>query len=215
VRRTLGDRLGLASALSYLGQVAREQADYAPARAWLEESLALSRDSGGWELERRDTGPPRDNRQAQGDYGLARSRYEESLALARQVDNRVEQAWSLRNLGCLALDQGDYAAGRSWFAQSLALRGEHDAIGFVHALAEFASLAAAEGLPVCALRLAGAAAALTQTTSILVQHTERGRYERWLATARHAVGEDVAAATWADGAGDAAGPGDRVCAGAM
>jgi DNA-binding NarL/FixJ family response regulator len=33
----------------------------------------------------------------------------------------------------------------------------------------------------------------------VLQHSERGRYERWLATARQALPEDVAAAAWAEG----------------
>src|SRR5579859_2683398 len=91
------------------------------------------------------------------------------------------------------------AASRSWFVQSLALREAHDYAGFVHALAEFAALAAAEGFPACALRLGGATAALTQKTGILVQHSERGRHSRWLATPRQALPEHVAAAVWAEG----------------
>jgi non-specific serine/threonine protein kinase len=105
----------------------------------------------------------------------------------------------LHNLGCLAFDEGDYAAARGWLTQGLTSRSEYDNLGFVHALAEFSSLAAAEGLPTAALRLAGATAALTQRTGIVVQHSELGRYERWLATARQALSEEVAAAAWAEG----------------
>jgi len=132
-------------------------------------------------------------------YDLARLRYDQSLALARQVDNRYEQVWSLHNLGCLALDQGDYPAARAWLAESLKLRDEHDRVGWVHMLAEFAALAAAEGLSASALRVAGATARVTQKTGIPVQHSERGRYERWLAAARQALGEEAAAAAWTQG----------------
>jgi DNA-binding CsgD family transcriptional regulator len=114
-------------------------------------------------------------------------------------DDRVEAPWFLHNLGCLALDQGDYAAARDWLTQGLTSRSEYDSLGFVHALAEFATLAAAQGLPEAALRLAGATAALTQRTGIVVQPNERRRYDRWLATARQALGEEVAAAAWAEG----------------
>jgi len=105
----------------------------------------------------------------------------------------------MHNLGCLAFDQEDYAAARDWLTQGLTWRSAYDNLGFVHALAEFATLAAAEGLPETALRLAGATAALTQRTGIVVQHSELGRYERWLATARQALREEVAAAAWAEG----------------
>jgi len=105
----------------------------------------------------------------------------------------------LHNFGCLALDQGDYAAARARLTQSLNLRADYDNDGFVNVLAAFASLAAAEGLPARALRLAGASAALTQRTGLRVQHIQREKYERWLVTARQALSEQVAAAAWAEG----------------
>ncbi len=40
---------------------------------------------------------------------------------------------------------------------------------------------------------------MIQQTGILIQHTERGRHERWLAVARQALSEDLAAAAWAEG----------------
>jgi non-specific serine/threonine protein kinase len=111
----------------------------------------------------------------------------------------MEIGWSLHNLGCLALDQGDYPRARDQLAQSLKSRQAFDSLGFVQGLAEFAALAAAEGRPASALRLAGATAAVTQQTGIPIQHTERVRYERWLATARQALGEEVAAEALAEG----------------
>jgi predicted ATPase/DNA-binding CsgD family transcriptional regulator/Tfp pilus assembly protein PilF/DNA-binding XRE family transcriptional regulator len=199
VQRSLGDRLGLAGTLSYLGQAAREQGDYAAARIWLDESLALAQESGDARrcaevLDRLGT-----IAHALGDFDLAQSRYEEGMVLREQAGDRVEQAWSRHNLGCLALDLGDYAAARSWLTQSLGLRVAQDHVGFVHALAEFAVLAAAEGLPVSAARLAGATIALTERTGIPIQPSERGRYERWLAAARQAAGEDIAVAAWVTG----------------
>jgi hypothetical protein len=99
----------------------------------------------------------------------------------------------------LALDQDDYPAARAWLSQSLISFPEFDRLGIVHGLAVFAALAAAEGLPPAALRLAGAAAAVTRRTGISIDHTERGRYERWLASARQVLGEEVAAEAWARG----------------
>lgn len=198
VRRSLGDRHGLAVALSYLGNVVREQADYVAAQRWLEESLRLSEELGDAGLTAETLDRLGTVAHALGDYSLARSRYDQGLALAEKVGNLVEEPWLLHNLGCLALDQGDYPAARAWLTKSLQLRREWDKLGLVHALAEFACLTVAEGLPAAALRLAGAAAGLTQQTGIPIQYTERGRYERWLATARQVLG-DAAAAAWAEG----------------
>src|SRR5262252_6742603 len=74
-------------------------------------------------------------------------------------------------MGCLALDRGDYRT----------------------------ALAAAEGLSTSALLLAAATDSLTQKTGLIVQHSERGRFERWLAAAQLAVGEEAAAAAWMEG----------------
>jgi len=199
LRRTLGDRHDLAVALSYLGNVVREQADYLAAQTWLEESLTLSEELGDRGLSAETLDRLGTVAHALGDDSLARSQFDQGLALAEEVGNLNDQPWLLHNLGCLALDQGDYPAARRWLAQSIELRREWDKLGLVHALAEFACLAAAEGLPAAALRLAGAAAGLTQQTGIPIQYTERLRYERWLAVARHALGEEVAAAAWAEG----------------
>jgi non-specific serine/threonine protein kinase len=130
---------------------------------------------------------------------MAQLRYEQSMALAEQLGNRYVQAWAVHNMGCLALDRGEYRTARAWLAQSLALRDEHDYQGLVHMLAEFSALAAAEGLSTSAVLLAAATASLTQKTGLLVQHSERGRFERWLAAARQALGEEAAAAAWTQG----------------
>jgi predicted ATPase/DNA-binding CsgD family transcriptional regulator len=199
LRQRLGDRHSLAMSLTYVGVAAREHGNYCEAREWLEQSLAISEELGDSRLSCKTLDCLGTVAQALGDSDLARREYEQSLQLARPVDNRSEQPWVLHNLGCLALDQGDHAAARAYLAQSLKLREEHDSVGFVHMLAEFAVLAAAEGLPTSALRLAGVTARLTQQTGIPVQHSERGRYERWLASARQTLGEEVAAAAWAEG----------------
>jgi DNA-binding CsgD family transcriptional regulator len=179
--------------------VAREQGDYAEARAWLERSLALSEDLRDESLRAKTLDGLGTVAHALGDYDLARLRYDQGLALAGRVGNRYEQAWLLHNLGCLVLDQGDYPAARAWLAQSLELRDNSDNVGLVDMLAEFAALAAAEGLAAGALRLAGATASLTQRTGIPVQHSERGRYEHWLEIARRSVSMSAAAAACEEG----------------
>jgi tetratricopeptide (TPR) repeat protein len=177
LRRSLGDKQGLALALNYLGTVAREQEDYPEARAWLEQSLALSDDLGDRSLSSKTLGTLGSVAHQVGDYDLAQMRHEQSMALAEQVGNRYVHAWALHNMGCLALDRGEYRTARACLAQSLELRDEHDNQGLVHMLAGSSALAAAEGLSSSALRLAAATASLTQQTGILVQHSERGRFD--------------------------------------
>jgi predicted ATPase/DNA-binding CsgD family transcriptional regulator/Tfp pilus assembly protein PilF len=197
--RRLGDQHGLALALNYVATAAREQEDYLEARAWFEQSLALSDDLGDRSLSSKTLGSLGSVVHALGDYDLAQVRYEQSMALAERLDNRYVQAWALHNMGCLALDRGDYRTARARLTQSLELRDKHDNQGLVHMLAEFSALAAAEGLSTSALRLAAATDSLTQKTGLIVQHSERGRFERWLAAAQQAVGEEAAAAAWIEG----------------
>src|SRR5262249_50764311 len=178
--RRLGDQHGLALALNYVATAAREQEDYLEARAWLDQSLALSDDLGDRSLSSKTIGSLGSVEHALGDYDLAQVRYEQSMALAERLGNRYVQAWALHNMGCLALDRGDYRTARACLTQSLELRDEHDNQGLVHTLAEFSALAAAEGLSTSALHLAAAVDSLAQKTGLIVQHSERGRFERWL-----------------------------------
>jgi predicted ATPase/DNA-binding CsgD family transcriptional regulator len=197
--RRLGDHHGLALALNYVATAAREQENYLEAGAWLGQSLALSDDLGDMSLSSKTIGSLGSVEHALGDYDLAQVRYEQSMALAERLGNRYVQAWALHNMGCLALDRGDYQTARARLTQSLELRDKHDNQGLVHMLAEFSALAAAEGLSTSALRLAAATDSLTQRTGLIVQHSERGRFERWLAAAQQAVGEEAAATAWMEG----------------
>jgi non-specific serine/threonine protein kinase len=198
LRRAISDP-HLGRTLVFLGLVAREQEDYAAARVWFDEGLGLGQELNDRVCIVHAFDCEGTIAHALGDYALARCWYERGLALAREWDDRVERPWLLHNLGCLAFDQRDYAAARAWLTQGLTARSAYDNLGIVHALAEFAAVAAAESLSEAALRLAGAAAALSQKTGIVVQHSERWRYERWLATARQALGKEAAAAAWAEG----------------
>jgi non-specific serine/threonine protein kinase len=199
LRRSLGDTHGLALALNYVATVAREQEDYLEARAWLEQSLALSEESGDRSLSSKTLATLGSVAHLLGDFDLAQQLNEQSMALAEQMGNRYVQAWALHEMGCLALDRGDYPAARAWLGQSLELRDEHDNLGLVHTLAEFSALAAAEGLSGSAVRLAAATASQTQKSGLVVNHSERGRFERWLAIARQAAGEEAARAAWTEG----------------
>jgi non-specific serine/threonine protein kinase len=198
LQRAIADPL-LATTLSSMGQTAREQEDYPAARAKLQEGLALAQELDLQPVIAHALCRLGSVAHALGDYTLARTQYEESLELSLGLNDRLGAARSFRRLGSLALDQGDYSAARAWLSQALTSCPEFDRLGFVHGLAAFAALAAAEGQPEVALRLAGATTALSQRTGILLQHSDRGRYERWLATARQALDEEVAAATWAEG----------------
>src|SRR5262249_44604706 len=154
--RELGDREGIAQALSHLGAYVREQGDYDRAQTLLEEGLALYRDLGDRQgtaatLIRLGQGV-----QAQGDVERARECYEESWTPLEAVGERSVRL--PHHLGSLALDEGRHVAAGAWFRESLALQRAMDQREWVHSsLADLAGLAAAEGDAARALRLAGAA----------------------------------------------------------
>jgi predicted ATPase/class 3 adenylate cyclase/Tfp pilus assembly protein PilF len=113
-----------AKVLNGAGVLANLQGDYAAARAFDEEGLAIVRELG----DKQEMTPFLDNlgimARQQGDYASARSLYEESLALRRETGDKRGIAMSLDNLGIVFREQGDDASGRALYEESLALRRE-------------------------------------------------------------------------------------------
>jgi len=113
-----------AKALIGAGVMAYRQGDYASARSYHQESLAIWRELGG----RQGVASALNNlglvAESQGDYASACSLYEESLAIRRETGDRQGIASSLHNLGIVMRKQGDYALARSLHEESLAIRRE-------------------------------------------------------------------------------------------
>jgi non-specific serine/threonine protein kinase len=100
-----------AKALNAAGNLALARGEYEPARAFLEESLALWRglgDQGSTATALYSLGRVAHRT---GDHAAARALTEESLALRRALNDRWGMAVSLNMLGEIARAQGDYAAG--------------------------------------------------------------------------------------------------------
>jgi tetratricopeptide (TPR) repeat protein len=202
-----GDRVGHGWAQRTLGLLALAQQDYARARSLLSADLALMRTLGtpldtAWVLLLLG-----DAALAQGDDRAALAYWEESLALSRRYE--LPEAVSVRaRLGEFALRHGDEALARTYFAECLATAQGTDADPDqekVRAVAGLAELAAAQGQPERAVRLAGAAAALRARSGLPAQSprlwplssvVEKGAQ---LVAARHALGEPAATAAWDDG----------------
>ncbi len=193
LRRELGDKRGMSASLSNLGLVANAQGDYAAARGQHEESLALDREMGdkwGIAIGLGNLGLAA---YAQGDYAAARGLHEESLALSREMGDKGGIARSLNNLGMVAQGQGDYAAARPLHAESLRLGREIDLkTEIVYAMIELAAVAVAHDRDAArAARLAGAAEALRGSSGYALEPDERGLYERTVAQARAALGDEA------------------------
>jgi tetratricopeptide (TPR) repeat protein len=100
--------------------VRRVPKNYPEARRFLEESLAIYRELGDrWGITR--------TLNAWGHAASEFGRYPEdeihrlqALKLAKEIDNPMEIAWALGNLGRIARAQGEYARARHFFEQGLA-----------------------------------------------------------------------------------------------
>ena len=109
-----------------LGNYLQMVADYAGARPYYEQALAIRRKVLG--EEHPDTATSLDNLgsllQDMGDNAGARPYYEQALAICRKVlgEEHPDTASSLNNLGSLLHAMGDYAGALPYFEQALAIR---------------------------------------------------------------------------------------------
>lgn len=110
-----------AKALHAAGWLAREQGDYAEARALFEESLRIYRTLG----DERGTGWALVDlaflTRYEGDYARASAFLDESLPLLRQAGDQEGVAAALGNLGLIARDQGNVKAAEERLQGSLEL----------------------------------------------------------------------------------------------
>ena len=121
IRRELGEKGGIATALNDLGWVAWHRNDYTAVRALSEESLAIWRELGdkagiatslhnlGWVAYHR------------GEYAAAHALCQESLGLHRELGDKLGIAYELGHIGQAAHRQGDYRRAMALLEERLAL----------------------------------------------------------------------------------------------
>jgi predicted ATPase len=137
---------------------------------------------------------------SQGDEALARSLVEESMVLYRELGNRQKTGESLFALGRIAESLGDYAAARAMCEESLVIgRAVGDNRNIAPRLEGLAGLFVAQGEPVRAVRLWGAADAQREAMGTPMPPVYRADYDRSVASARTQLGEQAFAAAWAEG----------------
>lgn len=197
LRRELGDTPGVATLLNNLGIIARFQRDLDAARQMNEESLALFRKLG----DRWAVGQLLNNQACvasdQREYAEARSLLQESLMIRRQLGDKAGLALSLNTLADVGLDEGEFTEVRPLLDESLEINRElGDQTAIAYLLEDYAGLAAADGDPGRALRLAGFAAALRESIGAPLPPAEQARVDRMIAPAREALPESAAAAEW-------------------
>jgi len=203
IYRELGDRFGTANTLNNLGVVALNQGDYPAARALHEESLAISRELGNPHSIALSLSNVGHVALDQGDYPAARALLEESLAIRRELGDRFGIATSLSNLGYVTLNQGDYPAARALLEESLAIRRElGDQLGIPASLEGLAAVVASLRDSLRAARIWGATERSRAELGTPLPPNERSGYDRCVAAARLASGDDAAFdSAWQEGRG--------------
>ena len=142
----LGDRLGQANALGYLGLVRLLDGDYPAAARALEEELGLAHDLADCLAQANALHVLGDVRRLTGDYPGAARDLEQALGIYRDIGDRLGVAETLNEAGTLHRARGDLRQARSCHQQALDLARE---IGSsrdeAHALAGLGRCALAAG----------------------------------------------------------------------
>jgi non-specific serine/threonine protein kinase len=192
-----------ACVLNAAGVLSYHQGDYPAARALQEESLAICRELGdrfGIASSLNSLGNVAFNH---GDHPAARALLEESLAIRRELGDRFGIASSLNSLGNVAFNQGDHPAARALLEESLAIRRElGDRFGIPYSLEGLAAVVASLGDSLRAARIWGATERSRAEIGTPLQQWDRSGYDRRVAAARIASGDDAAFdSAWQEGRG--------------
>lgn len=192
--------MAVARALSNLANVVKLQGDFTYAGALYQECLSIFSEVGdragyAWAMNHQG-----DVAREQGDCVAARILYEQSLATFRELNDAWGVGGSLADLGNLAREQKDYRTADALYRESLGIfrKLEHKR-GIARLLESFACSAAEQSEAERALRLAGAAAALRQSIGAPLVSAERGKLERSLEVARHALPTEKGRNAWLEG----------------
>jgi len=146
--RNLGDRLGQANALRYLGDVRRMTSDYPAAAQYLEQALSIYRDLGDRRGQANALGELGAAWRMTGDYPAAAHYLEQALSIYRDLGDRSGEAETLNETGTLHRVSGDLEQAEECHQHALELaRAIASSWDEAHALA---------GLGRCALAVAHA-----------------------------------------------------------
>jgi predicted ATPase len=146
LRRSLGDRSGVAASLGNLGIVLIDQGDYARAATVLEESLAMRRELGNAASIAAGLTNLGNAAMHLGDLARATALHQEGLALRERLGDGAGIAVSLYNLGNAALRRGDLAEAAALHTRSFASRtASGDRPGMAGSLSALGALALEQG----------------------------------------------------------------------
>jgi predicted ATPase/class 3 adenylate cyclase/DNA-binding SARP family transcriptional activator len=193
--RESGDKSLLATGLVYRGWVALYQGDYEAARRHSEQGLTLARELGDLWLQGYVLNHLGMEARGQREYETARAFHEESLAIRRELGDQRGIGATLIYLGDAALEQEDEELARRCFAESLRIGQDMgNGLNIRLSLMGLGRLAWRRAIPRRAAHLWGAAECKGP-----IPPASRAAYERDVAAAGAALGEEAFAAAWAEG----------------
>jgi non-specific serine/threonine protein kinase len=189
IARAAGDDAGMAWARAYLAVAQYRRGDIVAARAVGEESLDAFRALGLREGMLLTLGYVGLAAQDAGDDAAARPLLEEAVELARQIGDRDNLSRALLGLAFRALyNQHDVETARGYFSEGLTISADlGHPYPLIYSLEGLASIAAAEGRPRRAWRLAGAAAALREARQAVPAPQLLAKHQQALAAIQDAL----------------------------
>jgi predicted ATPase len=196
--RKSGSPVLLMDSLGAMAMVAGERGHYDAAVALAEEALLVARKSGAPGAIANATGNVGWFAMCGGELGRAREAFEGALSVMPDPD-RLMLAMTQSNLGVLSLLEGQPDRAVSAFEHALEIfreLGEQSTAG--EALRGLAAASAAHE-PGRAARLTGAADALVERNGVQLAESERMMNDRYLTSARAALGDDVWISAWNEG----------------
>lgn len=197
--RELNDRQILAWALSFRGRVAHDLGELDLAQGILEESLSLAREVGNKVIIAWVLSHLADVLHSRGEVASALPLLEEGIALWRAI-NRWGLPPALYCRGYMAYTAGEFDRALALYRESLELWWKLGTRrGVADSLEGLAGLALAQNHAERAVRLYAAAEAVRQAIQAPRVPRRRAAYERDVAAARRALGEEEFATAWAQG----------------
>ena len=150
------DAVMLGMTVMVQGDAATQIGDYATARRYLDESLALATDD---PFRMAMTFSFLGNLAfCEQDYLLAQTQYEQCITLLRQLDATRDLTAPLQNLGHSSLHLGEVGRAHTLFCETMTIhQSEQNRLGMVECLLGFAAVAIVQGLPAAGVRLFAAA----------------------------------------------------------
>jgi hypothetical protein len=199
--RRLGDRWGMALALARSANVAELRGDLAASEAFWREQQALATALGHRGAVAGGLARLAALRLRQGDAGGAAPLFERSVALYRLLGERRTTAWPLAQLALLeARERGDFARAGALLREGLRVWQEHgDLPGLARGLVVGAAIAALQGPPDRAARLAGAAERALAEHGAGLDPVSRATVERELAALEEELADGSARTAWEAG----------------